>query len=104
MKYIENGKVAVLVSPGHGAGWSTWQYDKYKEFYAMDKRLVSMYLDNTDEDVVVAFCLRTTGAEPYMGGWDDIEIEWLDAGEKFMIQEYDGHEYLITEEDLYMAA
>lgn len=23
-KYIENGKVAVLVSKGFGAGWSSW--------------------------------------------------------------------------------
>ena len=26
-KIIEDGKVAVLVSKGYGAGWSTWNLD-----------------------------------------------------------------------------
>lgn len=26
-KVIRDGKVAVLYSPGYGAGWTTWTYD-----------------------------------------------------------------------------
>ena len=26
-KLIRDGKVAVLISPEYGAGWSTWNYD-----------------------------------------------------------------------------
>jgi len=29
-KYIRDGKVAVLYSPGFGAGWSTWNDDEYR--------------------------------------------------------------------------
>lgn len=26
-KYIKDGMVAVAISPGYGAGWSSWEHD-----------------------------------------------------------------------------
>ena len=34
-KIEKDGNVAVLYSPGYGAGWSTWNDDKYQEMLWM---------------------------------------------------------------------
>ena len=45
--YNEDGtKVAVLVSPGYGAGWSTWNDDTL----AYDKRVVEFWLTHKDNE------------------------------------------------------
>ena len=44
-KYIQDGKVAILVSPGFGTGWSTWEG---KEL-AYDKRVVEFWLKHKDD-------------------------------------------------------
>ena len=44
-KYIKDGKVGVLVSPGYGAGWSTWGDDGLRDQLALDSRLVQAKLD-----------------------------------------------------------
>ena len=38
-KVIRDGKVAVLISPGYGAGWSTWSSD-YRDLLPFDRRFV----------------------------------------------------------------
>lgn len=92
-KYIKNGKVAVLYSPGFGAGWSTWN---------------SSYVDNTNE---LIFCPELAKAidrgakfqeleqiamrlfpEAYLGGLTDLTIAWISEGTEFEIYEYDGSE------------
>ena len=38
-KVIRDGKVAVVVSPGFGAGWSTWAFrgeEDYRDFMMFD--------------------------------------------------------------------
>ena len=45
-KSIRDGKVAILYSPGYGAGWSTWNRDKYREFLLHDEKLVEMVETN----------------------------------------------------------
>ena len=46
-KLIVDGKVAVLVSRGFGAGWSTWMSD-YPEC-VFDPVLAQMLIDGADE-------------------------------------------------------
>lgn len=104
-KVIKDGKVAVLVSPGFGAGWGTWN----KEFpeLVFHPKIVEMVLngqqDRIDEDWLVD---NLGGKYTYVccGGCRDLEIKWLPIGIKFIIEEYDGSEYLITEDDLFMEA
>lgn len=43
--YEKDGKVAVLVSGGYGAGWSTWGSTNL----AYDKRIVEFYLAHRDD-------------------------------------------------------
>ncbi|MCJ1344295.1 hypothetical protein MMC31_002498 [Peltigera leucophlebia] len=40
----EDGKVAVLISPGYGAGWSTWASDEDVEFFLFDATMVKAVL------------------------------------------------------------
>lgn len=104
MEKYENeiGKIGVLVSEGFGAGWSTWGDDA--EYMAMDKTLVEMKLRNATADEVAAHIEKEKGAAPYMGGWADASVVWLDKGTAFTIEEYDGSESLRLVPDLSMTA
>ena len=94
----EDGDIAVLVSSGFGAGWSSWNDDK--SFLTMDKTLVEMHLVGKDGDEVAEY-IESTGREaPYTGGWYDLHVEYLTPGTAFTIDEYDGSESLTTLDSL----
>jgi hypothetical protein len=98
----ESGQVGVLVSSGFGAGWSTWGQDE--KFLCMDKTLVEMKLRNARAAEVEEYVEKVKGEAPYMGGWDSAEVQWLDKGTNFTIQDYDGSESLLLISDLAMTA
>jgi hypothetical protein len=96
-KYIKDGKVGVLVSPGFGAGWSTWADSAERETALMDKRLVEAALSGN-----VAELRRVADElcpESYKGGLDDVIVEWVPVGGRFRIDEYDGSESLVAADD-----
>ena len=97
-KRIENGLVAVLYSPGYGAGWSTWAHDGNEDAMAMDRELVDAFL----EGGVNALVKVTEQKYPdnYTGGADDIKVAWLPVGTRFEIHEYDGSESIRTLDSL----
>ena len=43
-RYNEQGQVAVLISPGFGAGWSTWAHDGEGQALLFDSRLVDAHV------------------------------------------------------------
>ena len=99
-KVIRDGMVAVLYSPGHGAGWYSWQHT--------DEEGIEAVL--FDPDVVAWVEGGKVGPVPdmqakhdfgyfYDGGADDLMIEWVPVGAKFRIREYDGYESLILESE-----
>jgi len=95
-KVVRDGKVAVLVSPGYGAGWSTWN----REFPEMvfDPAIVKMLEDDMTVDELVTYCtLKYPGT--YLGGLSDLEIQWVSKGSLFRINEYDGNESLEYKEN-----
>jgi hypothetical protein len=91
-KYIKDGKVAVLYSPGFGAGWSTWNSDP--ESLMFDSILVQAVMDENWDEVM----RRATEICPdgYFGGVSDLEIAWVPEGEPFDITEYDGSERVVV--------
>ena len=112
--YNENHtKVAVLVSYGFGAGWSTWN----DEDLAYDKRVVEFWLEHntpefcrgasahshfhpTAEGKIVKNFLESCGYHDiYLGGYDGIRLEWVPCGTEFRITEYDGAERVETLND-----
>jgi hypothetical protein len=44
-------KVAVLVSAGYGAGWSTWATDEYREAYLFHPKLVQMVEEGRQDEI-----------------------------------------------------
>lgn len=82
-KVIRDGMVAVLVSPGYGAGWSTWSSNP------------SIMFDPAIVEWVENGKVGHPPTEEYPGGLGEVEIHWLPVGAKFRIDEYDGHETLV---------
>lgn len=88
-KYIVDGKVAVLYSPGYGAGWWTWNKDNDECLF--DKDIVQMVIDGVSNKEIEQ-AAKEKWPDGYWGGADDLTIEWLPVGQRFMIEEYDGNE------------
>lgn len=100
-RYVKDGKVAVLVSPGYGAGWSTWEGKKL----AYDKRVVEFWLQYKDDEVFPEEAAKKLFYEwgyedVFFGGFNQIKIVWLEPGTKFRITEYDGFESIETDDSV----
>lgn len=93
-KVIRDGKVAVLYSPGYGAGWSTWSEPSQSSVLAMDARIVNAFL--SDGPSAAATKAREMFPDFYTGGAEDLTVHWLPVGTQFEIQEYDGSESIRT--------
>lgn len=116
---------AVLISPGYGAGWATWNSSENHRI-AWDKRIVEFYVncrgpnsrawhnacfdcdDNESKHDPLKehteFCeiLKICGIDPkrvYFGGANDLEIAWVKPGELWQIDEYDGAESIVIFND-----
>lgn len=90
-RYMRNdGMVAVLYSPGFGAGWSTWAEDEHKEYLAFDPALVAAVLAGDRNKA--AQIAEAHDPNIYTGGARDLTVHWLPAGTVFEIEEYDGSE------------
>ena len=99
-KVIRDGKVAVLVSRGYGAGWSTWTDEV--ETYLFHPKLVQMVEEERHSEITTEWMEQELGLDvSYTGGTDGLEIQWVPVGTKFVIHEYDGHESLKTIDDFY---
>lgn len=90
-KIVRDGMVAVAVSGGFGAGWSTWN-----EVSPMDARFNQLFLDGKFQEAA-ALCEQLELG--YAGGADDVYIVWVPVGTRFVISEYDGAESLETIDD-----
>lgn len=92
--FKKDGKTAVLVSPGFGAGFSTWNSPEM----AVDFDLVEAFLSgdmNRFEYIVV----EKYGENMYLGGMENLMVVWVDEGNKFRVDEYDGNEGIEIFED-----
>jgi len=91
--YNENGELGVLISPGFGAGWSTWDCEEI----AYDKRIVEKWLNERPSKDEMSEFLKSLGYEGvYMGGYNSLTIEYIPKGTVFCIHEYDGSESIQT--------
>lgn len=100
-------KFAVLLSPGYGSGWSTWNVPEI----AYDKRIVEWYYAHNSQDFrskVIQFGLHQKESkehkeankfftecgypETYFGGFPHVDVRWVAAGALWRIKEYDGAE------------
>lgn len=95
-KLIRDGQVAVLYSPGFGAGWSTWNQELPELMF--DPVIVEFVEKEQWDELAVYAALKYPGI--YDGGMRDLEIAWIDVGTEFRIHEYDGSESIEVKEEL----
>ena len=87
-KLIDNGKVAVLYSPGFGAGWSTW--NRGVPELVFDPAIVKFVETEQWAELNTYVTLKYPGL--YTGGMPQLAVAWLSVGTEFRIKEYDGAE------------
>lgn len=95
-KVIRGDQVAVLYSPGYGAGWYSWHHVPELLF---DPVVVELVETGRHADIE-EYCERAYDSDKYYGGARDLKIAWLEKGLIFRIHEYDGNESIETLEDL----
>ena len=116
-KVIENGQVAVLYSPGHGAGWYTWNESRFEDqdealklvFDPILVDLVKQKEANRFEDLDMLNSIhqqienraRDIMPDGYFGGVEDLTIQWMPIGTEFQIHEYDGSESIFYKDTEY---
>ena len=93
-KVIKDGKVGVLVSPGFGAGFSTWGAPIEAIFNPTLIELVQQEKVQEAIDFV-----EKTWEDVYSGGVQDLRVFWVPEGSEFIIEEYDGSESLMLKTD-----
>jgi len=92
----------VLISPGFGAGWSTWCDADDRESVTFDPWIVDILLSdqyNRKEkiDRIYAYC-AVKYPDMYMGGVSDLTVQWVPQGTLFRVAEYDGAETIELKE------
>ena len=95
-KLIRDGRVAVLVSPGYGAGWYSWHGN---EELLYDPSIVE-WLEQNELDKIKTYLELKYPNETILG-LEDLEVNWVPAGARFRIDEYDGAESLVLEKNEY---
>ena len=102
-KVIRNNEVAVLISPGFGAGWYSWNTNHQELLY--HPKLVEMVEQNRANEIDEDWIEEHLGIEGvYCGGASSLKIHWLPVGTAFEVGEYDGAESLRTLADLVLIA
>ena len=94
-KVIVDGKVAVLYSPGFGAGWYSW--NKHLPEIVFDSAIVKMVLEERFDELETFMTLKYP--DVYLGGMRELEVAWIKEGRLFRITEYDGNEDIEYKDD-----
>lgn len=81
----KHGRVGVAISPSYGAGWSSWN----DQALATEPIVIFAILEHK-------YSFSTTEMEflgrPYMGGFHECIVEWVNPGQWIRVAEYDGSE------------
>ena len=91
-KFERDGKIAVLLSPGFGAGWFTWNSENRELLF--DPEIVEAVL--ADDRTKAARIAETKWPDGYYGGASDLVVKWVEPGTAFRIDEYDGSESFVA--------
>lgn len=97
-KVVRDGKVAVLISRGFGAGWSTWNSDA--DGCLTSPEIVAMVERGASADEI-ATKANELWPGSYWGGAEGLRIEWVPEGTQYRIEEYDGAESIDFNGDSY---
>lgn len=87
-KVIRDGMVAVLYSPDYGAGWFSWNRERVEILF--DPAMVELVETQSWQELKTYVTLKYP--DLYMGGIDNLKIEWVPEGAWFVVTEHDGDE------------
>lgn len=80
-KVIRDGKVAVLYSPGYGAGWYSWSSVEQCLF---SPEIVELVEQGRQGEITDQYCEKLFGVDSfYTGGARTLKIQWLPVGTRF---------------------
>ena len=105
----KKNEVAVLYSPGYGAGWASWTI-VYALQLATDSRIIKYRfgLESNHPNINIEnFMTQIIGFKitPYVGGFTRTKVKFIQEGTMFRINEYDGEETIeIYSQNNYMKA
>ncbi len=94
---IRDGQVAVLFSPGWGAGWSTWQDNADVRMAMLFDPQIADIRDQGGRDwqAKAEAIAQIKYPDAYLGGLQDLQVQWLKQGTQFYIDERDGNESIV---------
>jgi hypothetical protein len=101
-KVIKDGKVAIVYSPGYGAGWSTWNDTEFNKTLVFHPKIVNMVLEGKTNQINQDWLVNNFGEEfedVYCSKSLNLAVEWLEEGTVFRIEEYDGFESILIISD-----
>ncbi len=88
--------VAVLYSPGYGAGWFSWKTGHPEILF--DPAIVEL-VEQEKWDELQAF-VTLKYPDIYTGGLEQLQIRWVTEGLQFRISHYDGNESIEFRNDI----
>ena len=94
-RLVRDGQVAVLHSPGFGAGWSTWCHgdDSVRLAMTFDPQIADIVDQGTaDWQERAETIAKIKYPDAFLGGLKDLRVKWLPVGTQFRVTEYDGNE------------
>lgn len=97
-RIVRDGRVAVLYSPGFGAGWYSWN-TRYPQLLFDPVVVAHMLSDDQLPLEELKPYLEDKYPEIYTGGLGALRIKWVPEGTLFRIHEYDGSEAVILESE-----
>lgn len=92
-KQLRNGRICVVYSSEYGAGWYSWHNQLELVF---DPTIVEMVERNADPSEIEEYCL-TAYSYDVSGLADGLDVAYVDPGDRFYIDEYDGLERIVLE-------
>jgi len=91
-KVIREGLVAVLISPGFGTGWYSWNTSVPECLFHPE---VVAWVEGGKQGSIKDIAEKLFGGKFKSDGGSSLEIHWLPEGERFRIDDCDGAETLI---------
>jgi hypothetical protein len=102
-KMVKDGKVAVLYTPGYGAGWYSWNTDM--EWMLFDREIVEAVLAGDTTNAAALAVQKGGGEDVCVLGADNLMVKWVSVGAQFEVNECNGYESIhVIGERTYLVA
>jgi len=99
-KVVRDGKVAVLIAPSFGGGWSTWAGEEVSHQLLFEPEMVA-WVEAGKKGPCPDMKVKYPGAYIPEQDVDDLIIKWIPVGTLFRVHEYDGSESIVVHSDEY---